>query len=168
MSDFARFLPLSNRPRHDESGTSRDWAARVAEVAAAVEAVAAEALGGHGTSPHPEAEAALETVRALAREAADRHVARRRVRVRELRTIVLAAWRAADAFGAPLDLDPVVTGAVALDLAAGARLPIRAVIRDRTLVASDAGWRLGGGEELVGTAREIVTFLAGEGAVPRS
>ncbi|MBN9607234.1 MAG: hypothetical protein J0G30_11550 [Actinomycetales bacterium] len=161
MSDLARFLPLSNRPRRDESGTSRDWAARVAEVAAAVEAVA-----DRGDGPHPEAESALAAVRDLALTSAARHAAGRRVRVRELRAVLLAAWRASDALGAPLELDPVVTGAVALDLAAGARLPIRAVIRDRTLVASDAGWRLGGGEELVGTAREIVTFLAGEGPVP--
>lgn len=164
MSDLARFLPLSNRPRRDETGTTRDWAARVAEVAASVER-AAEAVGPAAAN-NDGIRDGIEAVRAHARDAAARHAAGKRVRIRALRATLRDAWRAADALGVDLEVDPVVTGAVALDLAAGARLPIRAVIRDRTLVASDHGWRLGTGPELVGTARRLIEFLAGDGPVP--
>jgi hypothetical protein len=65
-------------------------------------------------------------------------------------------------------VDPVTSGAVALARAAAAPLPVRAVIRGRTLKATDAGWEFGSGPELAGTARELVLFLYGRGPVPGS
>lgn len=122
--DLARYLPLSNRPRVDESGVTSDWRAKLSE---------------------------------LTGEPVDRTV-----RIGELGKALLAAYEAG-----LMDADPVTSGAVALARAAAAPLPIRAVIRDRTLRATDAGWEFGSGPELAGTARELVLFLYGRGPVPR-
>ena len=58
------------------------------------------------------------------------------------------------------------SGAVALARTLAAPLPIRAVVKGRTLRATDAGWGFGSGPEIAGTARELVLFLYGRGPVP--
>jgi hypothetical protein len=143
--DFARYLPLSQRARVDESAVGNDWSARLDEVEAAV------ARLGAGDR------AAFDAAVAKARS-------RRRVRVADLGTALAAGYELSDR----LQVDGVVSGAVALERILRAPLPIRAVVRGRTLKASDAGWELGTGPPLTGTARELVLFLYGRAGVPGS
>ena len=49
----------------------------------------------------------------------------------------------------------------------GAPVEIRAVVTARTLVATDAAWRVGRGPKLPGTAAGIVLFLFGRGGPPK-
>lgn len=137
--DFVRYLPLSTRPRVDESAVSSDWGARL------------DALELLVRDP------ALAPVFTAART-------RRRVRIGDLGRALLAVYET----GTGADVDPVTSGAVALARAASAPLPVRAVIRGRTLRATDAGWEFGSGPELAGTARELVLFLYGRAGVPGS
>jgi hypothetical protein len=132
--DLARHLPLSNRPRHDESDVDDDWAARLATL------VSAGATGA----------------------AVDRARARRRVRIGDLGAALAEAWETQPG----LPVDATTSGAVALARALAAPLPIRAVVKGRTLRATDAGWEFGSGPEIAGTARELVLFLYGRGPVP--
>lgn len=132
--DLARYLPLSTRPRHDESAVDDDWGARLAAL------VRAGATGA----------------------AVDRALARRRVRIGDLGAALAEAWETQPG----LAVDATTSGAVALARTLAAPLPIRAVVRGRTLRAIDAGWEFGSGPELAGTARELVLFLYGRGPVP--
>lgn len=133
--DVAKWLPLSNRPRADESGVSSDWAPREAEVRRAVVEQLGVALGPT-----------------------------ERRGIRGLVDTLVDAYAVAE--GRPLELDATTTGAVALYLLQHAPLERRAAVRDRRLVATDAGWELGTGRELRATAATIVSFLAGRGPFP--
>jgi hypothetical protein len=137
--DIVRYLPLSQRPQVDESGVSDDWGARLA---------------------------ALQPVgdRAAFDEAVRRARARRRVRIGDLGIALTEAYLADPA----LVVDATTSGAVALARALSAPLPIRAVVRGRTLRATDAEWEFGAGPELAGSARELVLFLYGRAGVPGS
>ena len=132
--DLARYLPLSNRQRQDESAVDDDWGARLAAL------VSAGATGA----------------------AIDRARARRRVRIGDLGAALAEAWETQPG----LSVDATTSGAVALARALAAPLPIRAVVKGRTLRATDAGWEFGSGPEIAGTARELVLFLYGRGPVP--
>ena len=143
--DFVRYLPLSQRPQVDESGVSSDWGARLDEVEAALSALA------------PRDRSAFDAAAAKAR-------GRRRVRISDLGAALVAAYET----DARLEVDGAVSGAVALARVLAAPLPIRAVVRGRTLKATDAGWELGTGPELAGTARELVLFLYGRAGLPGS
>jgi hypothetical protein len=132
--DLARYLPLSNRPRRDESDVDDDWGARLAALISA---------GASGA-------------------AIDRARARRRVRIGDLGAALAEAWETQPG----LPVDPTTSGAVALARALAAPLPIRAVVKGRTLRATDAGWEFGSGPQIAGTARELVLFLYGRGPVP--
>lgn len=132
--DLARYLPLSTRPRHDESAVDDDWRGRLAALVSA---------GASGV-------------------AVDRALARRRVRIGDLGAALAEAWETQPG----LAVDATTSGAVALARTLAAPLPIRAVVRGRTLRATDAGWEFGSGPELAGTARELVLFLYGRGPVP--
>lgn len=144
MSDdrpgLARYLPLSTKGYVNESGVTDDWRARLDELEAA-----------NDLTPD------VRAVFGAARQ-------RRRVRVTDLGRALVAVYEAVpDAAVAS-----VTSGAVALAKAVSAPLPIRAVIRDRTLRASDAEWEFGHGKVLEGTARELVLFLYGVGPLPGS
>ncbi|MEO8262102.1 MAG: hypothetical protein ABI566_05980 [Pseudolysinimonas sp.] len=136
--DLARYLPLSIRPRVDESRVTDDWAARLDQLALAV----------------PYAGAAFDAAVARAR-------AGRRVRIADLGAALVEAYMLGD-----VDVDDVTSGAVALARAVAAPLPVRAVVRGSTLRATDADWSFGSGPEIAGTARELVLFLYGRGPVP--
>ena len=138
--DLARYLPLSIRPRVDESAVTDDWGARLDDLVRAV----------------PYAGGTFEAAVARAR-------ARRRVRVSDLGAALAEAYMLGE-----VEVDAVTSGAVALARALAAPLPIRAVVRGRTLRATDADWSFGTGPEIAGTAREIVLFLYGRGPVPGS
>ena len=90
-------------------------------------------------------------------------------RLVELDDAVVAAVRIGDALGTQIRVPPLASGAVALRRAAAAPTPIRAVISGHSLHATDAGWTIGHGPALVGTAEELIRFLAGIGdRAPRS
>ncbi len=204
MSDWARFLPLSNRDRGDESGAVGSWARPAAELLQAVAAVldaqpsllAAATLrpevtvgadvrdlltrlgspwyvrwaraSGALNSPSP-AVAALDDA-ALASALRARSTAWKapgaRASIRDLGLVVAVALDLAATHEAPFAIDPLVCGAVALDLAVRSRLPQRSVVTARSLVATDGEWRVGRGPELASTGAAIVLFLAGRGDVP--
>ena len=100
-------------------------------------------------------------LRALSVECA---AGRNGTRISDLETVVVGAVDSASALGTPIAIDPVASGAVALRLAVSAPLPIRAVLRERTLVAADADWSVGRGRSLRATAAGIILFLAGRNA----
>lgn len=85
-------------------------------------------------------------------------------RIVELDDAVVAAIRVGDALGAPIAIPPLASGAVALRRAAAAPTPIKAVISGHSLHATDASWTIGHGPVLVGTAHELIRFLAGIGS----
>ena len=84
-------------------------------------------------------------------------------RLVELDDAVVAAVRIGDALGRPIAVPPLASGAVALRRATAAPTPIRAVISGHSLHATDAAWTIGHGPVLVGTADELIRFLAGFG-----
>lgn len=89
-------------------------------------------------------------------------------RIGDLSIAVVTAFDISLATGTRVIIDPVASGAVSLARSLTAPLPIRAVVRGRTLVATDAGWRIGRGKDLPGTASAIVLFLFGRTGVPAS
>ncbi len=96
------------------------------------------------------------------RESAESHAAGHgRKSVHELTEVVVHGYDLA----VPLGLDPsfsaVETGAVAIARAAGGPAVTRAIVRGRTLAASDDGWSVGRGPATEATARSIILFLFG-------
>lgn len=119
-------------------------------------------------SANPDAEALSDTelADAVQAEALARSSARARTSVRELGAVLVLALDLRASIGAAIEVDPFVSGAVALDLAVRVRNPRRAVVTARTLVAVDGDWQVGRGPALPATAASIVLFLAGRGGVP--
>ena len=126
---------------------------------------AQHALGMNGRSPEPEApvEGAADAAAALEARAVTITDRPQPTRLVELDDAVVAAVRIGDALGTPIAVPPLASGAVALRRAAAAPTPIRAVIGGHSLHATDAGWTIGHGPVLVGTAHELIRFLAGFG-----
>jgi hypothetical protein len=204
VSDLARFLPLSNRDRGDESGAVGAWAQPAAELLHAVAGVldAQPALlpaaslrpevtvgadvrdlltrlgspwyvrwaRAWGALPTPSAGVAALTEAELPSAVRERAVAwavpGARVSIRDLGLVFAVALDLTTTHKAGIAVDPLVCGAVALDLALRSRLPQRSVVTARTLVATDGDWRVGRGPELLSTGAAIVLFLAGRAGVP--
>lgn len=204
MTDWARFLPLSNRARGDESTVTRNWSRATSgmllgltavldarpdvltlptlrpdtSVAAATREVlvtlrstrwqrAAARIGAvESASPDTAALTDSELADAVQAEALARSAARARTTVRELGAVLVLALDLRASIDASIEVDPFVSGAVALDLALRAPHPRRAVVTARTLVAVDGEWQVGRGPALPATAASIVLFLAGRGGVP--
>jgi hypothetical protein len=158
--DLARYLPLSGRPRVDESAVTSDWGARLAELVATIETLIASLPSA--TLARPEVRAARDRLSATIAAIPSA----RRVRVPTLGTVLVEAYEFAALTGAPLVVDSVTSGAVALDRSLRAPLAIRAVVKNRTLHATDADWEFGTGPALRGTAAELVLFLYGRAGVP--
>jgi hypothetical protein len=167
VSGFARFLPLSQRDGGDESAVTSD---RRALVAGVVERAAA-LLPAAGAAERARAfldDAGLDDV-ALAgddaasalRAAADAVRTGPRRRIRLLARSVRALLVLADETGGDPGLDPLAAGAAAFFAATRAPADRRAVIRGRTVRASDAGWSFGSGPVLEATATGIAAFLLG-------
>lgn len=194
MADFARYLPLSSRAAVDETGVSNDWRPSVAQRLRRLETLAptldwseptrsgasvSSVLGGlvqRLESTRRERFARRLRIGADAREpdrdgiiaaiascAAARESGVGPHGVAELVAVVTAEL----ALGGDLGLPARISGAVALHLTLAAPLPIRAVVRDRTLIASDAGWRFGSGEPIEAPAEDLLLLLCGIGPVPR-
>ncbi len=187
MDDLARRLPLSMRDRGDESGISGDWSPRTRGILLQL-ADLAEELGTEGLErPSLRADrslrqAAEEPLAALRRGAATDHddlpaalrsaaIAlggdRRSRGVRPLCAAVVALLEVATALDERLELDPVTTGAVAVAQAYSGPLPARLLARERTLVATDAGWSVGRGPLIEAPAAAIILGLYGRAALPQ-
>jgi hypothetical protein len=158
--DIVRYLPLSARPRVDESSVTGDWGPRLAELLAAVDALIAGLP--RATLARPEVRAARDRLSATIAAVPSA----RRIRVPVLGSVLVEAYELAALTGVPLAVDPVTSGAVALDRSLRAPLAIRAVVRNRTLRARDADWEFGAGPELIGSASELVLVLYGRAGVP--
>ena len=183
MSDIPRYLPLSHRPRHDESGVTGDWAPRLAAV---LELLAA--------FPRADLQASDEVARLAWRLRANRRArlgaklrrreptsmsddqgavlrsiaaeTGRRRALGDLACAVVATLDVASATQRPVELDPVSLGAVGVARALSAPLPIRAVLAGVTLVAADGDWAVGRGPEQRAAGADIVRFLYGRTGVP--
>lgn len=89
-----------------------------------------------------------------------------RKNIGELGEAVVHGYDMANALGIDLGVSAQSTEAVARGRAKFASKNVRAVLKHRTLVASDAGWRVGRGAPVYGTAEAIVLFLYGRKALP--
>ncbi|HEY6800231.1 MAG TPA: hypothetical protein VI121_06280 [Agromyces sp.] len=212
MADFARYLPLSQRPRSDERGVGSDrreltatmlravaealraagetgWAA-AAEDGSTVNSIVARLVSGFDRRPSRRAidtarralgidsrnEDPIESLTGAVDAAAALEVRAALITERpqptgivELDDAVVAAILIGDALGSPIPIPPLASGSVALRRAAAAPTPIRAVISGHSLHATDAAWTIGHGPVLVGTAHELIRFLAGIGSrAPRA
>jgi hypothetical protein len=155
MADLSRFLPLSRRPEEDESGVDRDVAGELRVVLSALLVARAE------DGPDAPALVALAdrltpgtTGDARTRLLAVTEGAGRRS-VAELGEVVLVASDA----GLPLEAE--VTAMVVVHRTTKAPQEIRRAVRGRTLIAADAGWRVGHGPEIVASAADLVGLVYG-------
>jgi hypothetical protein len=185
MSDLPRYLPLSQRPRHDESGVTGDWAPRLAAVLEILAAV----LDGEAPAVVRDDVARLawrlranrrarlgarlrrreplslsDDQSAVLRSIAADHGRRRALG--DLAAAVVTTLDVADAAGRPVDIDSVTLGAVAVARALSAPLPIRAVLTGVTLVAAEGDWSVGRGPEHRAHGADIVRFLYGRTGLP--
>jgi hypothetical protein len=158
--DLAGYLPLSARPRVDESHVTGDWGPRLEELLVSIDALTASLPPG--TPGRPEVWVARERLTA----AVSAVPSGRRVKVPALGAVLVEALEFAAITGGRLTVDPITSGAVALDRSLRASHAIRAVINGRTVHAFDADWSFGSGPELSGTAEELVLFLYGRAGVP--
>ncbi|SMH45878.1 hypothetical protein SAMN06295885_2644 [Rathayibacter oskolensis] len=193
MPDWSRFLPLSTGPSSDESTVSNDWRLPVAdrldhlavlavspsvmeeEAAGAVSGALlgelivrlssstgqrlATRIGAREAAAPPETPALAGALAALA---SSRRAGRGPSGVAELVEVV----RVELALASDLGLPSRISGAVALDRLQRGPLPIRAAIRGRSLVPTDAEWELGRGPAVRAPAEEILRFLLGLGPFP--
>jgi len=183
MSDIPKYLPLSQRPRRDETAVTSNWSHQVAalllqlaEIVDGLDDTQWEQVADATNTtlwlattsrlqrlrvrvgPQLAREQAAQALRSAAVDAAT-GAARRGIQV--LSAVVVGTWEVAATLGLSVEVDAVASGAVALARSLSAPTPIRAVVQVRTLVATDAGWRVGSGPELEGTAAGIVLFLFG-------
>ncbi len=204
MTDWARFLPLSNRDSAADTGVSRDRSPAVAALLSAiaevldarpamldaptlrpavtVEAAVREVLSelgapwwrrwarSIGAVESPRAEVAAIDADVLASALRTRATALsqpdQRASIHDLRSTVVLALELNAALDAAIPVDSLLCGAVALDLALRSRLPQRAVVTARTLIASDGDWQVGRGPALRAPGAAIVLFLGGRADVP--
>lgn len=107
-----------------------------------------------------------EIVRRIRSIAAARLAGVGRTGIGDLIESVVHGFDIAQPLGIDLAIDQAITDSVAARSTLLAGSKVRSVLRERTLVASDAGWRIGHGPELEGTAEAIVLFLFGRRALP--
>lgn len=154
MSDVSRHLPLSNRERVDEADVTGDWRAEFADVVALAASLAI--TDAERSAFLADARLAAEPGASLTAVAEGIRAGGRR-RIRSLVDATRALLAAAD--GAPVDLSPRISGAVALY--AVTRMPFarRAAVAGTALVATDAGWSLGRGPARSAPALDILRFV---------
>jgi uncharacterized protein (TIGR03083 family) len=86
--------------------------------------------------------------------------------ITELTEAVVHGLDLARPLGLTLPLHATAGGAVALRRSLIAPVGIRAVLRTRRLVATDAEWTVGYGDPLRSNAEELILFLFGRGPLP--
>lgn len=167
--DLADHLPLSRRRPVDESSVSDDWSA----AAAGVLRVFADLLEQGPEAPDEVREYARASIGRLggdagarssdaesARAAADVLTASpRRVRVETLGECLADLVLAGRVAGVTVPVDPVAAGAAVLARALSGPVRVRGLVRGRTLVATDADWRLGSGPVLERSCAEFLVLL---------
>lgn len=79
----------------------------------------------------------------------------------ELDAVLTSVYDVCHVLGLADPAESLASGAVALGRAAAAPTPLRAVLRDHTITATDAEWQIGRGPEIRGTAMLLVLWLAG-------
>ncbi|MCU1444708.1 maleylpyruvate isomerase family mycothiol-dependent enzyme [Cryobacterium sp.] len=122
---------------------------------------------------------AIDAVSRLAGEAPPEHLVARlreiaaaksagvgRGGITELTEAVVHGLDLAQPLGLVLPIHATAGGAVALRRSLIAPTEIKAVLRTRRLVATDAEWSVGHGAPLEGTAAELILFLFGRGPLP--
>ena len=208
--ELARYLPLSQRPRRDESAVTGEWSVATGVVAGrladAIAGASAEALATPSlraglsvlevaallawrlstTRTERATERVSRLLRARRADAAARTAQREasagrdavEARLRaaatasahrplgDLSAAVLATLDTAGALAVTPEFDAIAAGAVALARSLNAPLPIRAVLADHTLVATDGDWQVGTGPATRSTTVPILLFLFGRGGVP--
>lgn len=107
-----------------------------------------------------------ELVAGIRRIALEKAAGRGRSGITELTEAVVHGFDLAHPLDLTLPISPIASGAVALRQRLIAPGGIKAVLRVRTLAATDAGWRLGRGPELPGTAEDHILFLFGRRGLP--
>lgn len=190
MGEISDYLPLSQRPRRDETGVTGDWSSALGDVLFSLAALLDTLDDGAWSGP---ASAPGSTIAEVVTDAVDR-LGRRRFRrhtpmptldrvdaiellrelsardgrraVRELALGVVSAYDVAAATRGSVSIDPVAAGAVALARVLSAPLPVREVMRSRRLRAIDADWHVGIGPEVPAAASAIVLFLYERGPLP--
>jgi uncharacterized protein (TIGR03083 family) len=101
-------------------------------------------------------------LRAIAAEKAEGHG---RTNPGELVEAVVHGYDALHPLGMVLPFDPETTHAVAQASALTASRDVRSLLRHRTLLAEDAGWRIGHGSEIIADAASVILFLNGRKAM---
>jgi uncharacterized protein (TIGR03083 family) len=86
--------------------------------------------------------------------------------VSELAEAVVHGYDLARPLGISLPVASTASGSVALFRSLVAPLGVKAVLRRRTLVATDADWSVGRGPAIRGTAEELILFLFGRAPLP--
>lgn len=89
-----------------------------------------------------------------------------RTGVTELAEVVVHAGDALQPLGLSIDVPPESTKAIAEARILIAGPTLKHVLRSRTLVATDAGWSVGRGPAIEGTAIGILLYLYGRTALP--
>lgn len=204
MTDWGRYLPLSNRDRSGDSRTTGDWSPPTAtlleQVAAVLDARPAlltaptlrtevttaaavremlSVIGAPWWTRWAQALAIGDPVSAVVAATPDDALSsalraralalrspERRAGIRDLGAALVLALDLRAAQNLVLDIDPLLCGAVALDLALRARNPERALLSARTLVAVDGDWQVGSGRRLPSASAAIVLFLARRAGLP--
>jgi uncharacterized protein (TIGR03083 family) len=133
------------------TSTARAAVPRFGNLGRAVDALSREAA---------EAQPA-ELIRSVRRIAAAKTERRTRGGIAELTEAVVGGLDIAHPLGRTLPIDPLASGAVAVRRSLLAPADVRGVLRARTLVAADAGWRVGRGPVIRGTAEAHILFLFG-------
>jgi hypothetical protein len=101
-------------------------------------------------------------LRAIAAEKASGHG---RTNIGELAEVVVHGYDALHPLDVKLPFSSETTHRVATMSALKASRSTRALLRNRTLVAADAGWRIGSGSEIMADAASIILFLNGRKAM---
>ncbi|MCU1637097.1 MAG: hypothetical protein JWQ68_2336 [Cryobacterium sp.] len=131
---------------------------------------ATRAYLGHYVNPHraidvlsrAAAEAPVEElVRRIREIAAAKATGSGRVGISELSETVVHGYDLSHPLNLPLAVSSRASGAVALRRSLTAPTEIKAVLQVRSLVATDAGWRVGRGPDLESSAETLILFLYG-------
>ncbi len=170
MPDFARFLPLSNRPRHDETAVTGDRRHECAALLTEAARIDAANPGDPADLWRFATDTGLEPIgpddpldlTALAARVTDG----RRRGIRELSRTLHALLIFAAARGTRPAVDPYTSGAVALYAATSGPFDRRAVIKGNTVRADDADWSFGSGPVREAPSIEIAAFLLGASDTP--
>lgn len=106
-----------------------------------------------------------ELRRQLRAIAAEKAAGRGRTNIGELAEVVVHGYDALQPLQIRLPFSADTTHRVAMMSALRTSRSTRALLRNRTLVATDAGWRIGSGSEIVADAASIILFLNGRKAM---